>query len=52
MYMIPQNYQCLKCHALFQWSIDCDPLGFGEPYCPECFKEFISSKVPLGLGER
>lgn len=47
-YYVPQNYQCPKCHELFQWSQDFDQIGLGKPFCPQCYINFILENVPIG----
>jgi DNA-directed RNA polymerase subunit RPC12/RpoP len=51
MYFIPQDYKCSKCGHKFKWSIHADPIGLGEPFCPECYFNFIKANVPMAKAE-
>ena len=65
MYIEPQQYKCLKCGHIFDYSPDRDhkfPVFEEEertdrgiihrdlPVCPKCFEEFIRKNVGVGYG--
>jgi len=49
MYFVPQPYKCPKCEYEFEWSQHQDPIGLQRPYCHNCYVDFISNNVPLGI---
>lgn len=48
MYFIPQPYKC-QCGHEFKWSQDHDQVGWGEPFCPRCYLEFLIKHIPQGV---
>lgn len=49
VYFPPENYICPDCEFQFLWSIHHDPLHIQEPYCPQCYVEFINDNVAKGV---
>lgn len=48
MYFHPQEYDCPKCKSTFKWSVHHDHIGFGIPFCINCYKDFLKDNIPIG----
>ena len=49
MYFIPKPYKCQSCDSHFEWSQHHDQVGWGKPFCPKCYLEFLVKNIPQGI---
>jgi len=51
VYILPQSYICPKCGTRINYSPHDDVINFiadedGNPFCPVCYKDFLTKNVP------